>query len=69
MKIIIKNKKWHILFKNFCLICDVIWKNEEKRFYIRFELENKIILIKTRDIDKTLKNLENLNNIARFIFR
>ena len=44
MKIIIKNKKWHILFKNFCLICDVIWKNEEKRFHIRFELENKIIV-------------------------
>lgn len=56
MKILIKNKKWNIFLGNTILECDV--NQKEGIFFIKFEYENKIVKIKSKNIDNTLRHLE-----------
>lgn len=58
MKILIKNKKWNIFLGNTLLVCDV--NQKEGVFFIKFEYGNKIVNIKSKNIDNTLKNLEDM---------
>lgn len=58
MKILIKNKKWNIFLGDTLLVCDV--NQKEGIFFIKFEYGNKIVNIKSKNIDNTLKNLEDM---------
>lgn len=58
MKILIKNKKWNIFLGDTLLVCDV--NQKEGVFFIKFEYRNKIVNIKSKNIDNTLKNLEDM---------
>lgn len=58
MKILIKNKKWNIFLGETLLVCDV--NQKEGVFFIKFEYGNKIVNIKSKNIDNTLKNLEDM---------
>lgn len=58
MKILIKNKKWNIFLGSTLLVCDV--NQKEGMFFIKFEYGNKIVNIKSKNIDNTLKNLEEM---------
>ena len=58
MKILIKNKKWNIFLGDTVLVCDV--NQKEGVFFIKFEYGNKIVNIKSKNIDNTLKNLEDM---------
>ncbi|MCF2611932.1 MULTISPECIES: hypothetical protein [Fusobacterium] len=58
MKILIKNKKWNIFLGDTLLVCDV--NQKEGVFFIKFEYGNKIVNIKSKNIDNTLKNLEDM---------
>lgn len=58
MKILIKNKKWNIFLGDALLVCDV--NQKEGVFFIKFEYGNKIVNIKSKNIDNTLKNLEDM---------
>ncbi|MCI6153184.1 MAG: hypothetical protein MR673_08685 [Fusobacterium perfoetens] len=59
MKILIKNKKWNIFLGNTTTLeCDVIQR--EGLFYIQFEYDKKLFKIKSRNIDNTLKYLEDM---------
>ena len=58
MKILIKNKKWNIFLGDTLLACDV--NQKEGVFFIKFEYGNKIVNIKSKNIDNTLKNLEDM---------
>lgn len=58
MKILIKNRKWNIFLGSTLLVCDV--NQREGLFYIKFEYGNKIVNIKSKNIDNTLKNLEEM---------
>ncbi len=58
MKILIKNKKWNIFLGDTLLVCDV--NQKEGGFFIKFEYGNKIVNIKSKNIDNTLKNLEDM---------
>lgn len=60
MKILIKNKKWNIFLGNTVLVCDV--NQKEGVFFIKFEYGNKIVKIKSKNIDNTLKHLEEVFN-------
>lgn len=58
MKILIKDKKWNIFMGNIVLICDIHEKNGI--FSIEFPYGNKKIYLKSNNIDRTLKYIENL---------
>ena len=58
MKILIKNKKWNITFGNRVLVCDI--KERDGIFHIKFAIEDKVITIKSKNIDITLRNLEEI---------
>ena len=58
MKILIKNKKWNIFLGDTLLVCDV--NQKEGVFFIKFEYGNKIVNITSKNIDNTLKNLEDM---------
>ncbi len=58
MKILIKNKKWNISLGDTVLFCDITEK--DGTFYIDFILNNKIVKIKSKNIDSTLYKLEQI---------
>lgn len=58
MKILIKDKKWNIFIENVVLVCDIHEKNGI--FYIVFPYKDKKISLKSNNIDRTLKYLENI---------
>lgn len=60
MKILIRNKKWETSFKNIKLICEVTAEN--RVFSIKFLYNENEVTIRTNDLDKTFKYLENIFN-------
>lgn len=58
MKILIKNKKWNMFIGNMVLICDV--REKSGIFYIDFIYNHKKITLKSNNIDRTLRYLEEL---------
>lgn len=60
MKILIKNKKWETSFKKVKLICEVTGKN--KIFNIKFSYRGNEVTIRTNNLDKTFRYLENIFN-------
>ncbi|MFK4785212.1 hypothetical protein [Fusobacterium sp. MFO224] len=58
MKILIKNKKWNIFFETKILVCDILEKNGI--FNISFQYKGNNIIIKSKNIDNTLKYLDKL---------
>ncbi len=58
MRILIKDKKWNMFIGNIVLICDIHEKNGI--FSIEFPYEDKKILLKSNNIDRTLNYLEKI---------
>lgn len=58
MKILIKEKKWNIFMGNIILICEV--KEKNGIFTIEFLHNETKFMLKSTNIDKTLKYLEEL---------
>ncbi|WP_300392796.1 hypothetical protein [Fusobacterium sp.] len=56
MKILIKDRKWNIFVGNVVLVCDIHEKNGI--FSIEFPYEDKIVSLKSNNIDRTLQYLE-----------
>lgn len=64
MKIKAKNmRNWEVFFKAFTLNLAVSQiKGEKNRYNVKFELGNKIIEIKTYNLDRCLNNIEDWGN-------
>ncbi|MFA6878341.1 MAG: hypothetical protein WCQ76_05525 [Fusobacterium sp.] len=58
MKILVKNKKWNISFQTKVLICDI--KESNGIFSIYFQYNGNNITIKSKNIDNTLKYLDEI---------
>lgn len=58
MKILVKNKKWNISFQTKVLICDI--KENNGIFSIYFQYNGNNITIKSKNIDNTLKYLDEI---------
>lgn len=58
MKILIKNKKWNVFFETKILVCDI--KEKDGIFNISFKYKGNLIIIRSKNIDKTLNYLENM---------
>lgn len=63
MKILIKNKKWNIFFETKILICDI--KEKDGIFNISFQYKGNRIIIRSKNIDKTLNYLENMFKLEK----
>lgn len=67
MKVSSKNNKWVFEFDTISIICGITKVNN--MYTVLFELNNKIIKINTRDLDKTFLSLEksfNSNTILNY---
>lgn len=64
MKILAKNKMtdWTVTFDKFELNLKVFRMEERNRFKVSFEAGSKIVTIKTYNLDRCLKNIENFGN-------
>ena len=64
MKILAKNKMtdWTVTFDKFELNLKVLRMEEKNRFKVSFEAGNKIVTIKTYNLDRCLKNIEVFGN-------
>ena len=67
MKVSLKKNKWVFKFDSISIVCGI---TKTKNIYtILFELNNKIIKINTKDLDKTFLSLErsfNSNSISNY---
>ena len=67
MKVSSKNNKWVFEFDTISIVCGITKVNN--MYTVLFELNNKIIKINTRDLDKTFLSLEksfNSNTILNY---
>ena len=64
MKILAKNKMtdWTVTFDKFELNLKVLRMEEKNRFKVSFEAGSKIVTIKTYNLDRCLKNIEDFGN-------
>ena len=58
MRILIKDKKWNMFIGNFVLVCDI--HEKDGIFSIEFPYGDKKVSLKSNNIDRTLKYLENI---------
>ena len=58
MRILIKDKKWNMFIGNFVLVCDI--HEKDGIFSIEFPYGDKKLSLKSNNIDRTLKYLENI---------
>ena len=58
MRILIKDKKWNMFIGNFVLVCDI--HEKDGIFSIEFLYGDKKVSLKSNNIDRTLKYLENI---------
>ncbi len=58
MRILIKDKKWNMFIENFVLVCDI--HEKDGIFSIEFPYGDKKVSLKSNNIDRTLKYLENI---------
>lgn len=64
MKILASNKmkNWRVTFDNFMLELTVTRMEEKNRFKVSFEAGSRVVTIKTYNLDRCLKNIENFGN-------
>lgn len=64
MKILASNKmkNWRVTFDNFMLELTVTRMEEKNRFKVSFEVGSRVVTIKTYNLDRCLKNIEDFGN-------
>ena len=64
MRILAKNKMtdWTVTFDKFELNLKVLRMEEKNRFKVSFEAGSRVVTIKTYNLDRCLKNIEDFGN-------